>query len=83
MIGFVTRRDIVDAIHQHGKSIAVSEIMRKNFPILREADTLDNAQTIMQEHNMRALPVVKGGGVVGLVTVEDITRVYAVMGSRR
>jgi len=83
MIGFVTRRDIVGAIHQHGKSIAVSLIMRKNFPILREADTLDSAQTIMQEHSMKALPVVKLGGVIGLVTIEDITRVYAVMGNRR
>jgi len=82
MVGFIARRDIVNAIHQHGKSIAVSEIMRKDFPVLKEADTLDNAQTIMQENNMRALPVVKLGGVVGIVTIEDITRVYSVMATK-
>ncbi|MGB2706042.1 MAG: site-2 protease family protein [Candidatus Omnitrophota bacterium] len=83
MIGFVTRKDIINGIHEHGTSASVTDIMRKDFPILRETDFLNNAQNIMQEHNMRALPIVKGGKVVGIVTIEDITRVYSVMADRK
>ncbi len=83
MIGFVTRKDIVSGIHQHGTSANVADIMRKDFPILRESDFLNNVQNIMQEHNVRALPVVKRGRVTGIVTIEDIMRVYSVMADRK
>lgn len=84
MVGFVTRHDIISGIHQRGMSVRVSDIMRKKFPVLRESDSLNKAQNIMQENNIKALPVVKGAGsVISVVTIEDITRVYSVMSSRR
>jgi Zn-dependent protease len=79
MVGFVTRHDIINGIHKHGTRAGVSLIMRANFPVLRESDSLNKAQNVMQENNMRALPVVKRDSIIGVVTIEDITRVYSMM----
>ena len=83
MIGFITRKDITGGIHQYGTSAHVKEIMRKAFPVLKETDSLDDAQTLMQESDMRALPVVKNHSIIGVVTIEDISRVYTVMSDRK
>ncbi len=83
MIGFVTRKDIINGLHQRGTSSNVESIMRKKFPTLRESDFLTNAQNVMREHNVRALPVLKLGRVIGVITIEDITRVYSVMAERK
>ncbi|MBL7156695.1 MAG: site-2 protease family protein [Candidatus Omnitrophica bacterium] len=83
MIGFVTRKDIIGGIHQRGMSAPVSDIMRKNIPVLRESDSLDKAQNLMQDNDMRALPVVKNNAVIAVATIEDISRVYSVMTTKR
>ncbi|MBL7158790.1 MAG: site-2 protease family protein, partial [Candidatus Omnitrophica bacterium] len=81
--GFVTRKDITNGIHEHGTSRVVSELMRTSFPVLRESDALDKAYNTMQENNIKALPVLRGEKVIGIVSLEDITRVYSVMAGRR
>jgi len=83
MVGFVTRNDIINGIHQHGTSAPVSLIMKENSPVLHETDSLDKAQNMMQENNMKAIPVTRQDSVIGVVTIEDITRVYSVMTQRR
>ncbi|MBN1354478.1 MAG: CBS domain-containing protein, partial [Candidatus Omnitrophica bacterium] len=82
-LGFVTRNDIIKGIHQHGISAKVSAIMRNDVPVLRESDPLDKAQNKMQEYSIKALPVMRGESVIGVVTIEDISRVYTVMGGRQ
>jgi Zn-dependent protease len=82
MAGFVTRHDIINGIHTHGTSAEVSLIMRTKVPVVRESDSLDKAQNMMNENNLRALPVIKAGSVIGIVTIEDITRVYSMMAKR-
>jgi len=82
MIGFVTRKEIIAGMHKLGTSAHVSDIMRKDFPALSETVPLDKAQHIMQENNMRALPVLRRGRIIGVVTIEDISRVYSVMSKR-
>ena len=82
MIGFVTRRDIIAGMHELGMQASVSSIMSKNVPTLRETDYLNKAQDIMQNSGMKALPVLRGESIVGIVTIEDIMRVYSVMSKR-
>lgn len=82
MIGFVTRHDIINGIHTRGTTASVSGIMRRDFPVLSERDSLDRAQNIMQENNLKALPITRAGNVIGVITIEDITRVYSMMAKR-
>ena len=77
LVGFMTRQDIMQNIHQYGVGKQVGEVMRKIFPIVKDSDPLIKIQNLMHEKGMRALPVVKDGEAIGIVTIEDISRVYA------
>lgn len=82
LAGFITRADIIINIHQHGTAKLVREIMRKEFPVARPEDHLTDVQKMMEEAQLKALPVVKDGRVFGVITLEDISRVYSVMSRR-
>lgn len=83
LVGFVTRQDIMQGMHQHGMNKSVGEVMRRTFPKVKETDPLMKVQGIMHEKGMRALPVVKDDEVIGIVTIEDINRVYALSVAER
>ncbi|MBN1526857.1 MAG: site-2 protease family protein [Candidatus Omnitrophica bacterium] len=82
MTGFVTRQDIMNSIHQFGMEKSVSDIMRKDFPALSETDKLGAVQELMHDKGMTALPVMKDGQVIGIVTFEDIGRAYTILARR-
>jgi CBS domain-containing protein len=47
--------------------------MRTEFPtILPEADLFGEGNRILQESDLHAIPVVKDGELVGMLTVEDV-----------
>jgi Zn-dependent protease/CBS domain-containing protein len=76
--GFITRQDIMKALHQFGTSKPVLEVMRTHFPKVKESESLLKVQALMQEANLRAIPVMRDEAVVGVVTLEDIGRVYSI-----
>ena len=77
-VGFVTRHDIMTGIHTIGTHAAVKEVMRKEFPRIADTDLLIKAQKLMDESGLRAIPVERGKEIVGVVTLEDIGRVYSI-----
>lgn len=79
MVGFVTRQDVMKGIHSHGMTGKTADVMHPKVPKVKEADSLMKAQALMHEAGLRALPVFRDGSVVGVITVEDIGRVYAMM----
>lgn len=82
LVGFITRQDIMAGVHRAGTSLAVRDVMRHTFPRVRDTDSLIKAQDVMQAHTVRALPVMKADKVIGVVTLEDIGRVYAIASER-
>ena len=82
LVGFITRQDIMANVHQHGTDKLVKDVMRLKFPKARETDSLIKVQAMMEESRLRALPVVKDGAVAGVVTLEDIGRVYSLASQR-
>ena len=81
-VGFVTRHDIMSGIHSLGPQAAVKEIMRKDFPRIADTDLLMQVQKTMEESGLRAIPVMRDGKIAGVVTLEDISRVYAIASQR-
>ncbi len=79
LVGFLTRQDIMRALHSHGTGIKVADIMRKKFPKAKDTDSLIKVQGMMHESGARALPVTRDGKVAGVITLEDISRIYAVV----
>lgn len=83
LIGFLTRADIIKNIHQHGTAKQVRDIMRREFPLVKPEDFLSKVQKVMEESQLKALPVVSKDKVCGVITLEDISKVYSVMSTRR
>ena len=82
LVGLLTRSDLVKAIHQYGMDQTVGGIMRKEYPTIDVNDPVRNAQKVMMEFGVRALPVLKKGKLCGLITIEDLSKVYSLMTER-
>ena len=61
----------------------VEDVMTKQFPILRINDPLTKAHKLMEEWKIKAIPVLNKMKVVGVVSLEDISRVYTLMSDSR
>lgn len=75
VVGIITDRDITlrsVANGENAKVQSVKEIMSSN-PVIIELDMdTDDAARIMSERQIRRLPVVKNGNLVGIIALGDI-----------
>ena len=76
LLGLVTRREIIQALHVRGKEATVGEVMRTDIPPVGAATRLHVVQKLFIKHNTSAMPVEKNGKIAGVVTIDDINRVY-------
>lgn len=75
--GVVTDRDIVlrcVAADHDGKSIRVREIMSTRVRAVQPDTELSRAAGLMAAEQVRRLPVIEGGRLVGMLTLGDVTR---------
>ncbi len=71
--GMLTRREILAAAHSPGRFYYVRDLMKTKFPTLSPgADLFEEGYRFLQQSGLRALPVVEGGKLVGMLTIEDI-----------
>lgn len=70
--GIVTDRDILRNINKGSQKIAL--VMSRDVITVDENESIDNAAIIMSENNIRKLPVVSDGKVVGIITATDIIK---------
>lgn len=82
IIGFATRYDIISALRSMPGATFVREVMRKDFPKVADTDPLTHVRKLMEESGLRAIPVTRAGRIVGVITVEDIGRVYSIASQR-
>jgi Zn-dependent protease/predicted transcriptional regulator len=74
LVGLVTRETITETLHRRGPSVAVHEIMAKDFPTAMEQTPLNDVLEKIQNTGYKAVPVLKGPELKGLVTLEQIIR---------
>jgi CBS domain-containing protein len=75
LVGVVTDRDIVirgiaDGSDPH--AIKVGDIASRDVVTVRPDDDLDEALRLMAQHQVRRLPVVEDGRLVGVVATADV-----------
>ena len=73
-VGVITDRDIIVRAVSEGKSLdsSVGDIMSVN-PITVSPDTeVSEASKLMSQNQIRRLPVVEGGKIVGIVSLGDL-----------
>ncbi len=77
LIGIVTDRDIVVRVVAAGKdpkTASVSEAMTADPVTIAPGASLDEAQRVMADRQIRRLPVVEDGRLVGLVVIGQLAR---------
>lgn len=75
-VGIVTERDIIERTiceELNPRVTKVKKIMSKNVKTVHALDTVENALEIMHRYNIKKLPVIVKEGIVGIVTVTDIS----------
>jgi CBS domain-containing protein len=76
VLAMLTDRDVCMAAYTQGRTlgeIRVSAAMSNACHAVRRNDPVVAAERMMQEHQVRRLPVVDDGRLVGLVSLSDIT----------
>jgi len=74
VIGVITDRDIVirGLAEKHQGSSKVEEVMSKDVVLGTPEMTVDAAAKLMAKHQIRRLPVVDNGKLVGIVAIGDM-----------
>ncbi len=70
--GMLMRSELVGALKSHGRETGVDRVMRPNCEVLREDESLERALARMRQGKCSALPVVRQGMLVGLLTLENV-----------
>ena len=77
LVGTLTDRDIVIRVVAEGKdpqSVTVREVASTDLVTIDPQQDLDEALRLMASHQVRRLPVVEGGRLVGVVAQADVAR---------
>jgi Zn-dependent protease/predicted transcriptional regulator len=86
VVGILTRADLLTALARQEQQSPVAAVMRRKFLIADASDMIDIAFQRLQEHDCHTIPVVRGGDVIGLLTMDNVgefLRVQTAIGSRR
>ncbi len=74
--GIFTERDVVRCYIAKGgrkfREIQVSEGMTSNLMVAELGEDINNVMSVMVEKNIRHLPVVEAGKVIGMLSIRDI-----------
>ncbi len=79
MLGFITRKELLKGVHRGGRDLVIRDFMRTDIPSVNMAERLNSVRKVMRKYDTQALPVEKDGNIIGVVTVEDINRVYILL----
>ncbi|MDP6613236.1 MAG: CBS domain-containing protein [Candidatus Hydrothermarchaeota archaeon] len=79
-VGIITERDLAYKIIAEEQSLdmKVREVMTKDLKTVQPEKSIKDAARLMAAHVIRRLPVVEGGKLVGIITIEDIMRIEKV-----
>ncbi|MFC1631974.1 site-2 protease family protein [Candidatus Omnitrophota bacterium] len=83
LVGLLTRADIILAVQQAGMQQLTRNVMKKEFPVVQLSDSLTKAHKLMEQWRIKAVPVINRGQVIGIISLEDISRAYLLMSGRR
>ena len=76
LIGLLTRELITETLHKRGPAAVVQDIMITRFPVVNERTPLMEVFEKIQSTGMKAIPVLRGADLRGLITLEQIGRYH-------
>lgn len=79
LVGFLPRKQIISAIHGQRINATVADLMQQEFPSVSSQDYLTAVYNKLQNLGIKALPVIDQGELKGVITLEDISRIYSIL----
>ena len=76
-IGLVTERDIIErtiCARKNAEKTKIKDIMTTDILTIHPLEQVEKAIDVMMKNNIKKLPVVSNGEVVGIITATDISR---------
>jgi CBS domain-containing protein len=76
-MGILTERDYarkVVLLDKTSSDTSVAEIMTIDLPLIDRTTSLESCMVIMSEKNIRYLPVVEEGELMGIISINDLIR---------
>lgn len=67
--GIITERDILKNFNKKNK---VSKVMSREVIVIEPDKDLNDAYSLMKENNIKRVPVVSSGNLVGIITATDL-----------
>ena len=74
-LGLMTERDYsrkVILMNRHSSDTPVGEIMTKEFPSIKQSDTVETCMQLLSEKHIRYLPVIENGKLAGIISINDV-----------
>jgi CBS domain-containing protein len=81
LVGIVSERDVVKAVHQHGAAaltMTAAQLMTPRPTTATPESTVDNAMETMDNGYFRHLPVMQGDTLIGIISIRDLVK-YRIM----
>lgn len=75
--GIISERDIAYGLAKHGgllERVLVADLMTKSVITCTPSDTILDTMRTMTQRRIRHLPVLDGGGLVGIITSGDVLK---------
>ncbi len=76
-LGIMTERDYSRKVILNGRSstdTTVGEIMTADFPAVHKHDTVEHCMELLSQQNLRYLPVMEAGNLIGIVSINDVVK---------
>lgn len=70
--GLLLRRDLFNALRENRRDAPIESIVRRDLGTAEDGDLLDDTFQRMRAQDAPALPVVRGGELVGLITLDNV-----------
>ena len=77
MVGMLTFREVLKAVHEHGASwhtTRIADVMVSDPRIGDPVMEVDDLRRLMVEQHMRYLPVMDGGTLLGVISFHDVAK---------
>lgn len=79
VVGILTRDRLISSLGTDGPDHPVRDVMRRDFPVATLDEPVYDAFTRMRAERVKAMPVMEDDRLVGMVSLEDLSEVYALL----
>jgi CBS domain-containing protein len=77
VLGLISEREIVHAFSRYGEaagSMLVKEVMQYGVATVSPDESVNRVMNLMTHHRVRHMPVVRGGKLVGIISIGDVVK---------